>query len=289
MWPTLVSLGPVAIHSFGVFLFLGLFFGGFNLWKRGAEEGFDEEELMDGWLITIIASLVLARVAHILINWQSFAGNIYKMAFISKFPGLSFEGALVGAFLALAIFASKKKWSLWKFLDVSVFAVITVLIFGQVGSFLAGNNLGIANNAWLGLSFPGVEGKHLPLQLIWAFLLWLLLSILHTLEQKYRTFSWYQNDKDEAKPGFLIGAFFILFGLLRFSLNWLIAERSLIGIFALEQWWALILVVSGVLLILIRSGITIRMPSVKKSKERSENKQPLLNKNARKKIGFDFK
>ena len=69
MWPVIMSWGPIAIKSFGVMLFLGLFFGGFIFWQKGREEGVEEEKLMDVWLMTGLASLLFARVGFILDHW----------------------------------------------------------------------------------------------------------------------------------------------------------------------------------------------------------------------------
>ena len=87
MWPTILSIGPLAIHSFGLMVLLGVFFGGFWFWQKGREEGFKEESLMDVWLASGLVGLLLGRVWFVLSNWPEFVGNIYKMLFVTKYPG----------------------------------------------------------------------------------------------------------------------------------------------------------------------------------------------------------
>ncbi len=280
MWPTLVSVGPLSIHSFGVLILLGVFFGGLSVWTKGREEGFEEEAIMDGWLLSGLVSLVTGRIGYILTHWQDFGGNWYRMLFVTKYPGLSFEAALVGSLLALTGWGLSKKWSVFKWLEVAVLGITVVLIWGFAGSFLAGNNLGVAVSGWWGLPFPGVDGNRFPVQLSWVVLLWLGLRLMRRLEQEYRRFSWYQHDKDEARPGFVLGIFLVLVGFLRFSLSFVTADLTWRGPLTLDAWWGLSFIVAGVLLILIRSGITIKVPVRGKTTPKT---------GARKKIGFDFK
>ncbi|HKZ35318.1 MAG TPA: prolipoprotein diacylglyceryl transferase family protein [Patescibacteria group bacterium] len=279
MWPTLISVGPIAIHSFGILIFLGVFFGGLAVWTKGREEGFEEEAIMDAWLISGLVSLVVGRLGYILTHWPDFGLSWYKMLFVTKFPGLSFESVVMGALLSLSFFAIIKKWSVFKWLEVAVLGITTVMIWGFAASFLAGSNLGIVVNGWWGLPFPGVDGRRLPVQLIWALGLWLGLRLLRKWEQQYRRFSWYQHDKDEARPGFVLGVFLIILGLMRLGLSFVTDVQVWRGPLSLDAWWGLSFAICGVLIILIRSGITIKVP-VRESKPKTS---------VRKKIGFDFK
>ena len=280
MWPTLVSVGPLSIHSFGVLIFLGVFFGGLSVWTKGREEGFEEEAIMDGWLLSGLISLVTGRLGYILTHWPDFSGSWYRMLFVTKYPGLSFEAVLVGALLALTGWGLSKKWSVFKWLEVAVLGITVVLIWGFAASFLAGSNLGIVVTGWWGLPFPGVDGNRLPVQLVWLVLLWLGLRLMRKWEQEYRRFSWYQHDKDEARPGFVLGVFFIILGLLRFGLSFVTADLIRRGPLSLDAWWGLAFIIAGVLLIVIRSGITIKVPVRGKTSPKTKD---------RKKIGFDFK
>lgn len=280
MWPTLVSVGPIAIQSFGVLIFLGLFFGGLAVWTKGREDGFEEDSTMDAWLLSGLVSVVIGRVGYILTHWPDFAGNWYRMLFLTKFPGLSFESALVGALLTLTGFSIAKKWPVIKWLEAAVLGLATVMIWGFLGSFLAGSNLGITVSGWWGLPFPGVEGNRFPVQLVWVVLLFLGLKLMRKWETEYRRFSWYQHDKDEARPGFILGVFLVIVGILRFGLSYLTDLKIWRGPLTLDQWWGLAFFLAGVLIIVWRSGITIKVPVRHKE---------IVKTGVRKKIGFDFK
>ena len=281
MWPTLISIGPVAIHSFGVFVALGVFFGGFVLWQKGREEGFEEEGLMDAWLVALLVALVVSRLVFVLLNWETFSGSAYKMMFLTKFPGLSGSGAFLGGLLSLWITSIRKKWDSWSLLEISVFSFLMMGIFGWVGNFLAGSTLGKTTNLFWGLSFPGVIGKRHPVQLLWILVLMGIYWLLKKWEKKYRSFSWYQQSKDEAKTGFLLASYLMILGLAQLVLG-LVTENSV-------WWFGAGLILIGSLILVNRSGIKIELvksKNVQKEDDEVKLRKPKLK---RKKKGFDFK
>ncbi len=276
MWPTIVSVGPLAIQSYGLFLAIGIFFGGFVWWHKGREENFKEEELMDVWLLSLLAGFLASRVWHVLTNWGVYQGNWYKMLFITKYPGLSYEGMWVGAVMMIIFQTLKRKWDLAKLLEIGVFSFLMVEVFGFLGSFLAGSSLGKETNWWWGVAFPGVEAKRHPTQLLWVLVLVILFNVLKRLEKEYRSFKWYQSDKGEAKTGLLIAVYLLSMGGL----------RLLFGSISEVNWWfAGGLVVAGLVVLVDRKG-----KKVKIVKEVQTNKKEVVKrKKKRKKKGFDFK
>jgi prolipoprotein diacylglyceryltransferase len=276
MWPTIVSVGPLAIQSFGLMMALGIFFGGFIWWQKGREEGFKEEELMDVWLLALVSGFVVSRIWQVMTNWAVYEGSWYKMVFITKFPGLSYEGFWAGAMAMIIFLALRKKWDLAKLMEIGVGSFLLVEILGSIGSFLAGSNLGKASNWWLGVSFPGVEMKRYPSQLLWALALIGLFMILKKLEKEYRSFKWYQSEKGEAKSGLLIVGYLLGLGILKI-------------LFALVQevnwWFAGGLLITGLMLLVERKGKKEKKVVASKLKESDVTSRKIN----RKKKGFDFK
>ena len=255
MWPTLISVGPIAIHSFGVLVFLGIFFGGFVFWQKGKDEGVGEDSLMDGWLMAGLFSFLAARAWQVLFNWEQY-NSWYKIVFITKFPGLSYEGALLGFWLTLILWILKKRWSFWQVLEAAVFSQVIVEIFGRVGQFLA-------------------KGKwQQPWEMIWALGLVGLYQLLKYLNKRYRSFKWYKGSLNEARPGFLVGVYLLVMG------GWQLAFPGRV------IWLGAVLLGLGISLLLERSGRLIR---AKKEKPEGIVKIERHPKPKRKKLGFDFK
>ena len=280
MWPTILSVGPLAIHSFGVLVFLGVFLGGFSFWQKGREDNFEEEVLMDVFLSSLVAGFVFARAWYVFSNWEYFEGSFYKMMFLTKFPGLAYEGVVVGGLLGLVVFSIKKKLNAWKVLEVSVYSLLVIEMFGFVGSFLAGSSLGSKTSLFFGVPFPGVDDRRYPVQLMYVVLLWGLYSLIKKLSKEYRSFSWYSSLKGEAKPGFLLASYLIGVGLIHGVLG-LVSEES-------NLWFSLSLSLTGFLILLLRSGINLNRKKKEVEKDLpKESKRKKLKK--RKKKGFDFK
>lgn len=240
MWPTLISFGPVAIHSFGLMLFLGVFFGGFVFWKKGREEGVAENSLMDGWLISGLVSLLAARAWMVLAHWPDF-NSWYRILFLTKFPGLAYEGAWFGFWIAMIIWILKQKWAFWPMLEVAIFSQVVTGIFGWLGHFLAVGNL------------------KFPVQLFWAGGLMVLYQLLKYWEKKYRGFNWYKLRQTEAKPGFLVVVYLWGMGLLQLGLR--------------TKWWGGGLILAGLLILWERTGRLNKQPKVKSVNMKSKRKK----------------
>ncbi len=293
MWPTLVSIGPLAIQSFGFVLAASVFFGGFVWWQKGREEGFDEEELMDIWLLAGVLGLVFGRGWYILANWDFFSGSFYKMMFLTKYPGLAYEGVWIGAVLMILIQVIKKKWNFFKLAETGLFAFLIVEMFGWLGSFLAGSSIGKMTTWWWGIKFPGVDGKRIPVQLFFIVSIGLLFKIIKSWEKEYRSFKWYKSEKGEAKSGFLVACYLIGLGLLTLLLGFFQQLPNILWIFSSRQLFGIAMFLSGSLLLLERSGITIKKARKQEPKKPvvskiERNKKVKLTKKRRKK-GFDFK
>jgi len=233
MWPTLISIGPIDIHSFGVLLFLGFFLGAFKLWQKAKEAGWEESAVMDGWLIAGAGAVITGRLGYILFYPEVFGGSWYKMIFLTKFPGLSAETAWLGGLIILLVWGFKQKLNFWTWFEAVVAAVLLVEIMAHLGSLLAG-----ADRLAETIRVAGLV---------------LVYGLLNFWEKRYRTLN--------LKEGVLAAAYLILTGVLSFGLGWRQSQPY--------QWWGVGLAVAGGLILWFRSGITIKAP-VKKLPSRKK-------------------
>ena len=113
-------------------------------------------------------------------------------------------------------------------------------------------------------------------------------------EKEYRSFSWYQDGKNEPKPGFLVATYLIGLGLIRLLLGFLSDLKiGWMGL-AISQWFVIGVIIVGSLILLERSGIKIELirkqEAVKKNGRFEAKKTKVIQeKKQRKKKGFDFK
>lgn len=147
----------------------------------------------------------------------------YNLGYFLEFPaqipalwqgGMSFHGGLIGVLVATLLFAKKKEISPLAMGDILVCVAPVGLFLGRLANFINGELYGRVSHAvpWV-MIFPGggEEPRH-PSQLYEAFgeglLLFVILNAVWWLMPKYRE-----------RQGFMSGLFFVLYGGVRFILE----------------------------------------------------------------------
>jgi phosphatidylglycerol:prolipoprotein diacylglycerol transferase len=257
MLPTILQIGPVVISSLGFFTAIGLFFGSFIFWERGRKEYFKEEELMDVAILTGLASIIGGRIGWGIIHWNEFSSNLlYWFDFVGR-PGFWQFSAFISGFGLLIYLAKKYGWDFFKVADVGCFGLVLFLLFNRIGLFLDGSYYGTPTNLPIGLKFPGMLERRHPVQLYEFIVYFLLFRLMFFLEKNYRTYSWYQGTKGEAKEGFILSV--VLFGIGLVNLLYGFIRNSVFAWSGLEidQWFGLLFIIAGGMILYLRSGLKI--------------------------------
>lgn len=251
MFPTLLQIGPIAISSQGLFLALAFLVGSFLVWRKGREENFDLEPLMDAVFLASAAAFLGARILFVVFQPHKSLALAFNF---SKYPGFSYFGALFAGVFLLRFFAHRRKWDFYKLSDVLVFGLLPAHILIRIGNFLDGSFYGRATSLPWGIRFPGLESKVHPLALYEIFFLIGLFFLIRKLERQYRLFEWYRNKRGEALPGFLFLSYLLFYSFFRFLIEFL--KDSSLYWYGLgwEQWISMWLLVASLILFYKRSG-----------------------------------
>lgn len=258
MLPTILSLGPIVISSFGVLLVVAFFTGAFVVWKRGKEEHFEEEDLFDATLLSTFWGLLGARAWYVAFNFDKFGLDPLKIIALTRFPGLTLLGAIFVGILTLTLFSRRKKWGSFATLDLFSLGLAFALVIGFLGAFLNGSGYGTRTNIPWAVVFPGVEGARHPTQIYGVIWFLLLFILLRKLFFEYRTYEWYKGNLSEAKAGLVFFGFLVGFGLSEFFLTMLTPAKLYLGGLAFESWIGLLIFASGGLGLYARSGRVLR-------------------------------
>lgn len=165
MYPVLLNIGSLQISTFGLLLALGIFFGGFTVWRIARGYELDSEKILDLSFLTIGAGFIASRLVYVLTNVSIF-DSLTKVFFLNTYPGLSFWGGFTGGLLALALLTKKNKIS---FLQAGDFAIVGFLIsafFAEIGCLLGGCGVGVESDLFFSVTQLGVIGKRFPVQLL---------------------------------------------------------------------------------------------------------------------------
>lgn len=175
MLPSLVTVGPLTISSFGLFLSFSFLYATFLVWRLARAWDLNEEKVLDLLVLTFLGGFLASRVYFVIVNLEFFSLDPVKALLITKYPGLSLWGGLLGGLGILTIFAKRLKLDFLQILDITSVGLIGGLILGSLGCFLGSCDVGI-ESSFLGVNQVGFIGKRFPVQLFEALSLILILK-----------------------------------------------------------------------------------------------------------------
>ena len=254
MFPVLFSFGPVTIYSFGVFCVLAFLLTAFVFWRKGKEEHYAEDELLDAFLISLFWGIIASRIGFIALHFSVFNFNLWQWFDIFGAPGfIPFFGVVV-ALVSLYRFAKNQKWNMYEILDFASLSLALGYAVLWLGAFFNGSGFGNPTTLPIGMTFPLVFEKYHPTQL-YGFIIYLLLfTFLSWAEVRYRTFEWYRSTKHSAQTGFLFAVFCMVYGLAGIGLGAIMPAQIIIRGIPLDLPIRGIIFAYGLLLLYVRSG-----------------------------------
>ncbi|MBI1972883.1 prolipoprotein diacylglyceryl transferase [Candidatus Woesearchaeota archaeon] len=241
--PVLVNLGPLQIRYYGLIYALGFILAYFMLRSFIRQKKLHmEEKDLDTFMLYLIIGIVLgARLAYVLFyNFSFYLQNPLELIMIWH-GGLSFHGGLVGAVTSSWFFCKKKKVSFLHLADYVVIPTALALALGRIGNFLNGELWGRITNLPWAVKFPGAKGFRHPSQLYESIKNFLIFAVL----------LW--QVKKEHKEGYAFGLFLLLYGALRFLVEFAREPEIYIGPLTMGQVLSIPVFCVGVYLVIKKS------------------------------------
>lgn len=246
MLPTLISVGSFALSSFGVFLILAFLSAIFICWRLARIYDLDEGKFLDVIILASFGGILGARIYFIATHPEAFGGELGKMVLMTRYPGLSFWGGLLGGVLTLSFLVKKLKFNFWQLADFAAVGFLLGLAFGDVGCFLGGCGYGVVSSLPVATAVVGLVGKRLPISLIESLMVFLVFFYLWKQVLKFH-FS-----------GKIVSLALILIGIVKFFTEYYRGDSRLLTLgLAWGHLFSLILVVLGIVIFYIRSKRSI--------------------------------
>jgi phosphatidylglycerol:prolipoprotein diacylglycerol transferase len=117
--PVLISVGPLHVYWYGLFIVLGVLAGLSITLKLANKFGLSANKIFDLAFWMIIFGIIGARVYHVLLEWGYYSQNYWNILKVWQ-GGLAIHGGIIAGLLVLFYFCWKEKVNFW--LVAAVFA-----------------------------------------------------------------------------------------------------------------------------------------------------------------------
>jgi phosphatidylglycerol:prolipoprotein diacylglycerol transferase len=175
------SIGPIAIHAFGILVATGILVGARLTRNRGRELGLADEAVASMITTSLVCGFLFAHVFDVVAYQLPSHPDWWQI--INPLSGLSSYGGFIGALGGLFYWCHKHRKPVMPYADSLAFGLAAGWLFGRLGCFTAHDHPGRMSHFFLAVRYP--EGARHDLGLDEA--LWALgMTVLFLLLQRRR-------------------------------------------------------------------------------------------------------
>ena len=249
--PVLVTIGPLAIHWYGIGYIVGILFGWWyakrlvtspKLWPAGVLPMKPED--IDDFVVWAAIGVVLGgRTGYVLFyDLPRYIANPLDIFAVWQ-GGMSFHGGLLGVILAMILFSRSRGIRVWTLFDVVAAGVPVGLGLVRLANFINSELWGRVTDVPWAIEFPngGPFPRH-PSQLYEALLEGLVLFCL----LRFLTHSRLKL----ALPGFVSGAFIAGYGCARIFVEFFREPDRQLGYLLGTNWLTMGMILSTPMVLL---------------------------------------
>lgn len=137
MFPVLVKIGPLTIHTYGVLIATGFLVALGLAVKQAGRTGISQDRILDFAIYTLLAGIIGSRIFFVATNWSYYRVRPADMVKIWE-GGLVFYGGVLFALLTALWYARRKGLPLWQTADIWAPSIAIGHAIGRLGCFCAG-------------------------------------------------------------------------------------------------------------------------------------------------------
>jgi len=137
MYPILIKIGPITIHTYGFLLAVGVLTAIIMIQKLGKKENINRETLTNFLFYTFLVALLGAKLFLFVTEIDFYLENPAEMKSLLTSAGVFYGGLICGGLFA-AWYIRKHKLVFRQITDIIVPAVALGHFFGRMGCFFAG-------------------------------------------------------------------------------------------------------------------------------------------------------
>jgi phosphatidylglycerol:prolipoprotein diacylglycerol transferase len=227
--PILISLGPLVIHWYGVFMVLGIIAGLLITFWLAKYYNITSNLIFDLFFWLIINGIVGARIYDIFLNLNYYIIHPLQTLKIWE-GGLAIHGAIIAGIITILFFAKRQKFNFWKIGALLVPGLALGQSIGRWGNYFNQELFGLPTNSIIGIPINIVNRPNNYIfndffqptflyESIGCFLIFLFLMIFNfyfikrnSLTNKFYTWS--------------VALYMILYSILRFILEFIRIDET---------------------------------------------------------------
>ena len=115
--PSFFVVQDIKIYTFGFFLAFGALLAAFVFWQEGRRDGFDEEKLLDLYLISLVFGIFTSRIAFALAKGFPVSA-VLSHAVRFWTDGTNIAAGVLGFLVAVFVLVKRWKWSVFRAMDI---------------------------------------------------------------------------------------------------------------------------------------------------------------------------
>lgn len=152
MFPVLIKLGPLTVHTYGFMMALGVACAIWFMYVQAKKQSLNASKMVDMVFYTIIIALLGAKAVLLVSNFSYYTSNPGELLSLARSGGV-FQGGLAAGIIFALFYMRKHKLPTWKTGDIIVPALALGHAFGRIGCFCAGCCYGRPAASALGVEF----------------------------------------------------------------------------------------------------------------------------------------
>lgn len=212
---TVIQVGPLTLQVWGLFAGIGVVLASWFGITLAKKKGIDTEKFESVGTWVIVWAFIGARLFNVFVYEWDFYSQDPALIFNVLRGGLSVIGGFIGATAAFLWGVRKRAMPLLRSADVMVQALPLGLGCGRIGCFLIHDHPGTLSHSFIAVKYPG--GARFDLGLLLGIFDFLLFGLFLFLMKKPR------------KDGFYLVLFMLIYGPVRFLLDFLRASDLIIS------------------------------------------------------------
>ena len=155
--PVIFSIGHIMIRWYSIIVTFAIGIGVWIAWREAKRKELAEKHFNDVLVWAIAAGLIGARLFHVIDHWpHEYAANPIRAVYIWE-GGLAIWGAVGGGFVAVAIFAWRRKLHLGLLADIAAPGLVLGQAIGRVACVITGDAMGKPTTGPFGFAYTNPE------------------------------------------------------------------------------------------------------------------------------------